>query len=234
MGNWLIVCPEPTVKAYRNSANRLRSRLHGFNIWPTFVQQKLNGYWGNVERSVQHHSTFSRIKEMLYGCWMKVKTNLILIQHAFNNLSTVFTLSAILNDLFKRPRHFVQQSVESMLKQMLKPFKRAFIVLVYIIQWSIYSIKKSGKRGLFLAIWLLHAFGIFSCMRSQDSPTKIYMTPSFGLSNRSNPRSLLRLPLKSNIFLCLLSRAVSHFLTRTNAQLEVHGFTLALQHTLYN
>ena len=32
----------------------------------------------------------------------------------------------MMNDLFKRPRHLVQQSVERMLKQMLKPFKRAF------------------------------------------------------------------------------------------------------------
>ena len=31
----------------------------------------------------------------------------------------------MLNDLFKRPRHLAQQSVERMLKQMLKPFKRA-------------------------------------------------------------------------------------------------------------
>ena len=34
------------------------------------------------------------------------------------------TLSTMLNDLFKRPRHLIQQSVEGMLKQMLKPFKR--------------------------------------------------------------------------------------------------------------
>ena len=32
----------------------------------------------------------------------------------------------MLNDLFKRPQHLVQQSVARMLKQMLKPFKRAF------------------------------------------------------------------------------------------------------------
>ena len=32
----------------------------------------------------------------------------------------------MLNDLFKRPRHLVQQSVQRMSKQMLKPFKRAF------------------------------------------------------------------------------------------------------------
>ena len=36
----------------------------------------------------------------------------------------IFSLSAMLNDLFKHPRHLVQQSVERMLKQMLKPFKR--------------------------------------------------------------------------------------------------------------
>ena len=29
------------------------------------------------------------------------------------------------NDLFKRPQHLVQQSVERMLSQMLKPFKLA-------------------------------------------------------------------------------------------------------------
>ena len=32
----------------------------------------------------------------------------------------------MLNDVFKRPRHLLQQSVEHMLKQMLKPFKPAF------------------------------------------------------------------------------------------------------------
>ena len=57
---------------------------------------------------------------------MKVKTNLNLIQHAFNKLSTTFTFSTMLNDLFKRTEHLVQQSVECKLKQMLKLFKRAF------------------------------------------------------------------------------------------------------------
>ena len=32
----------------------------------------------------------------------------------------------MLNDVFKLPRHLVQQSVEHMLKQILKPFKPAF------------------------------------------------------------------------------------------------------------
>ena len=49
------------------------------------------------------------------------------IQQAFTKLSTFFTLSTMLNDLFKRPQHLVQQSVELMLKQMLKLFKRVLI-----------------------------------------------------------------------------------------------------------
>ena len=43
-------------------------------------------------------------------------------QQAFN----IFTFSTMLDDLFKRTEHLVQQSVECKLKQMLKPFKRAF------------------------------------------------------------------------------------------------------------
>ena len=36
----------------------------------------------------------------------------------------------MLNDLFKRPRHLVQQSVESTLKQILKSFKR-------VLSWNL-------------------------------------------------------------------------------------------------
>ena len=47
-----------------------------------------------------------------------------------NTLSTnfqyFFNAFTMLNDLFKCPRHLVQQSVEQSLKQMLKQFKRAF------------------------------------------------------------------------------------------------------------
>ena len=46
-------------------------------------------------------------------------------QQAFDIFFPPWTM---LNDLFKRPRHLVQQSVERMLNQMLKPFKRAFIL----------------------------------------------------------------------------------------------------------
>ena len=44
------------------------------------------------------------------------------VQQAFN----IFTLSTIFSDLFKPPKHLIQQSVEHMLNQMWKPFKRAF------------------------------------------------------------------------------------------------------------
>ena len=40
-------------------------------------------------------------------------------------LSTFFTFSTMLEDLFKHTKHLVQQHVECMLKQMLKPFKQA-------------------------------------------------------------------------------------------------------------
>ena len=51
-----------------------------------------------------------------------------MLNESLNQFKHFFTLSTMLNDLFKRPRHLVQQSVKRMLKQMLKPFKRAFSV----------------------------------------------------------------------------------------------------------
>ena len=54
--------------------------------------------------------------------------NLYILNESLNQfkLDLKNTLSTMLNDLFKYPRHLVQQSVERTLKQMLKPFKRAF------------------------------------------------------------------------------------------------------------
>ena len=54
-----------------------------------------------------------------------------LIQHTSNKLSTFcFALSTMLNDLLRRTRRLVQQSVENVLKEALKPFKLAFSQLV--------------------------------------------------------------------------------------------------------
>ena len=82
------------------------------------------------ERSVQTVSTpFNIIKNkgnveaMLNESLNQFKFDSTHFQQAFN---IFFTLSTMLNDLFKRARHLVQQSVERMLKQMLKPFKRIF------------------------------------------------------------------------------------------------------------
>ena len=50
-------------------------------------------------------------------------------------LSTFFMVSTMLKDLFKRPQHLVQQSVECILKQMLKPFKRAFMHM-RLLEWA--------------------------------------------------------------------------------------------------
>ena len=51
-------------------------------------------------------------------------------QLAFN---IFFRLSTMSNDLFKCPRHLVQQSVECMLKQMLKLFNTSHVV--YLTSW---------------------------------------------------------------------------------------------------
>ena len=61
-------------------------------------------------------------------------------QQAFN---IFFARSTMLNDLFKRPRYLVQQSVERMLKQMLRPFKRAFT-----IQYALYTSLNDDNTGL--------------------------------------------------------------------------------------
>ena len=71
--------------------------------------------------------SFSRAEEVLYGSMLNENLNdLNSIQHAFNRLWTIFTLSTMLDDLCKRPQHLVQQSFERMLSRMLKPFERAF------------------------------------------------------------------------------------------------------------
>ena len=58
---------------------------------------------------------------MLNESLNRLKLDSTRFQQAFN----VFALSTMLDDLFKRTQHLVQESVECMLKQMLKPFKRA-------------------------------------------------------------------------------------------------------------
>ena len=57
---------------------RIKARLNGFNICPTFVQQKLNGCWAivgwtecsNGFNAIQHFQEQNEI--MLNRCWMKV------------------------------------------------------------------------------------------------------------------------------------------------------------------
>ena len=80
------------------------------------------------ERSVQTVSTpfnisnnKGNVEAMLNESLNQFKFDSTRFQQAFNIFFS-FTLSTMLNDLFKRPRHLVQQSVERMLKQMLKPF----------------------------------------------------------------------------------------------------------------
>ena len=80
-----------------------------------------------VEQSVQTGSTpfniiehKGKVESMSNGSLNRFKLDSVRFQH-------FFTLSTMLDDLFKRTEHLVQQSVECMLKEMLKPFKRALI-----------------------------------------------------------------------------------------------------------
>ena len=51
----------------------------------------------------------------------------------------------MLDDLFKRTEHLIQQSVECKLKQMLKPFKRA---LRYTSTSTLRTLRKKKKEKL--------------------------------------------------------------------------------------
>ena len=93
--------------------------------------KKLNGCWANVGWT-ECSNSFNAIpyfQEQRKG-WIDAEWKFKPILNWFNTLSTslehFFTLSTILNDLFKRLRHLAQQlPVERMFKQMLKPFKWA-------------------------------------------------------------------------------------------------------------
>ena len=81
------------------------------------------------ERSVQTVSTpfnifknKENVEAMLNGSLNQFKFDSTRFQQAFN---IFLHFQPMLNDLFKRPRHLVQQSVE----RMLKSFKRAFMEL---------------------------------------------------------------------------------------------------------
>ena len=72
-----------------------------------------------MERIVQTFPTpfnIFEIKRIVESMLRESSNQFQLIQHAFNKLSTLFAISAMLNDLFKRLRHLAQQSVEANLK----------------------------------------------------------------------------------------------------------------------
>ena len=73
-----------------------------------------------VFKRLQHHSTFREQRK----CYMGLNESL----NRFKFDSTPKKkLSTMLDDLFKRSQHLVQESVEHMLTRMLKPLKRAFM-----------------------------------------------------------------------------------------------------------
>ena len=102
-----------------------------------------------VEQSVQTASTPFNIfenkgqVELIFNESLnQFKLDSTRFQEAFN----IFTLSTMLDNLFKCIKQLVQQSVECKLKQMLKPFKQAFInlIILYPIMGKISVYKHSS------------------------------------------------------------------------------------------
>ena len=77
--------------------------INGFNICPTFVQQKLNGCWTNVERSVQTASTPLNIFKKKGNVVWILNESLSQFKFGSTSFQDIFTLSTMLNDLLKRP-----------------------------------------------------------------------------------------------------------------------------------
>ena len=102
----------------------------------------------SVERSVQMASTTSNI-------FQKETVLNELFQHAFDFF---LTLSATLNDYLKRSRHLVQQNVERMLKQILKPFKQASTntELVASLHYVCTLLSNSNFQGNIFAAKFIH------------------------------------------------------------------------------
>ena len=83
----------------------------------------------NVERSVQTASTPFNIFENKGNVVWTLNESLNLFKFDSKRLQHFFAPSTMLNDMFKRPQHLIQQTVERMrmLNKMLKSFNRAFI-----------------------------------------------------------------------------------------------------------
>ena len=92
------------------------------------MRSVLGKCWTNVERRVQTTSTpFSIFENKGNVLWM-LNESLNRFKIDSTRFQHFFTLSTMLNDLFKRPQHLVQRSVGRMLTyQLLKPFKRALV-----------------------------------------------------------------------------------------------------------
>ena len=101
-----------------------------------------------AEQSVQTASTLFNIfenKGKVKSILIERLIDLNLIQHPFNKLSTFFYASTMLDDLFRRTKHLVQQSVECTLKQLLKPFKRVLRTYEAAVRKLCYLIAVNGR-----------------------------------------------------------------------------------------
>ena len=84
----------------------VKAQLNGFNIFPTFVQQKLNGCWANVKRSVQTASTPFNIFESKGKVDATLNEGLKQIKYDSIRFQQTFNIFYTFNNLFKRPPTF--------------------------------------------------------------------------------------------------------------------------------
>ena len=79
-----------------------KARINGFNIWPTSVQQKLNGCWANVKRSVQTASTPLNVFENKGNVVWMLNESLNQFKFASTRFHQAFNICYTFNN-FKRP-----------------------------------------------------------------------------------------------------------------------------------
>jgi len=109
-------------KRFHHSANN-EANTEKFNV----SLRLLYNCWtkcSNGLNAINNFENKGNVEPMLNENLNQFKFDSTHFQQAFN----VFTFSNMLKALFKRSRHLVQQSVERMLKQMLKPFRQVLSV----------------------------------------------------------------------------------------------------------
>ena len=97
-----------------------------------------------------------------------------------------FTFSTMLDDLFKRTEHLIQQSVECKLKQILKPFKQALRIAQFR---ALFMNRIEPYSGNEVVNWYFLGVDITCCHSHTDKTDTFY---NFRNSRRAPPPSYVK------------------------------------------